>query len=434
MRDLPVYLVIIAGAAVIAAGVASGWVAGVIVALIGIGVLASTWLGARIATDVDRGWLTLLLPLAFVAKMIGSAVRYLVVVDVYGNGDAFRYHRTGLRIAPVWQSLQLPEVTSGSFGTQVTGQITGLLYAIVSPPMIGGFLMFATLSFVGMVCFYVAFRSTLPHWGALPYFVLLFFLPTMLFWPSSVGKDSLMILGLGLLTLGSVWLFSGRFAAGAWLAGTGGILVGLIRPHVLALAVGSIVLAVVFTQAGRLDISRAARASLMFVTLVAMAYVVPVAAARVGVDEGLETFLAEQNRRTARGGSAVIGQPATTPQAIPGATLRVLFRPLPHEATTPAMLLSALEGVALLGILIWRSPTMWANRRVVRGTPYAILSLAFTAAFVIAFSSIFNLGIIARQRSQVIPFLLVLIVGLGWSKWSANDIAHADGLREGITT
>ena len=430
MRQLPWHLAIIGGAAVVAAGVAGRWVAGIVVVLIGVGVLAWTWLGARIATEVDQGWLSMLLPLAFIAKMIGSAMRYFVLAEFYGRGDAFGYHTTGLEMAATWRSLQVPEVTGGSFGTQVTGQITGLLYTIVSPPLIGGFLLFATLSFIGTVCFYVAFRRTMPRWGVLPYFMLLFFLPTMLFWPSSVGKDALMVLGLGLVALGSVWLFSARFTSGLWMAGAGGLLLGLVRPHILAIAVGSIVLAVVFTRAGRLDVGRAARVFLMVIALIAMAYVVPVAAARIGIDEGLESFLADQQQHTAQGGSAVLGKPATTPLDLPEATLRVLFRPLPYEAATPGMLLSALEGMALLGLVLWKIPTMWANRRIVRTTPYLILSLAFTTAFVIAFSSVFNLGIIARQRSQVIPFLLVVIVGLGWRKWSPIDRARAGIPRE----
>ncbi len=433
MRQLPWHIAIIGGAAVIAAGVASGWVGGIVVALIGGGVLAMTWLGRRIATEADRRWLSAMLPVAFIAKMIGSAVRYFVVAEVYGTGDAFGYHRTGLEIAPIWGSLQVPEVTSGSGGTQVTGQIAGLLYAIVSPPMIGGFLLFATLSFIGMLCFYVAFRSTMPRWGVLPYFVLLFFLPTMLFWPSSVGKDSLMVLGLGLVSLGSVWLFSARFTAGAWVAGAGGLLLGLIRPHVLAIAVGAIVLTVVFTRAGRLDVGRAARLLLIVIAVVAMAYVAPVAADRIGADEGLETFLAEQQRLTTQGGSSVVGAPATSPLDLPEAIIRVLFRPLLPEAATPGMLLSSLESLVVLGLVVWKAPTMWANRHIVRRAPYAILSLAFTAGFVVGFSAIFNLGILARQRSQVMPFLLVVIVGLGWQKWSTNDRAHDALEQEEIT-
>ncbi len=38
----------------------------------------------------------------------------------------------------------------------------------------------------------------------------------------------------------------------------------------------------------------------------------------------------------------------------------------------------------------------------------------FVVGFVIMFSAIFNLGNLARQRTQALPFLLALIVGLGW--------------------
>lgn len=432
MRRFLAHLLIIAIAVLAAWGIATGWVGGLSVVLVGVGVLASTWIGGRIAIDADRAWLSTLLPLAFLAKMIGSVVRYYVVAGVYEVGDSFAYHQIGLRIAPVWRSLQVPEVTGGSFGTQVTGQITGLLYAIVTPRMISGFLVFATLSFIGMVFFYVAFRTTMPQWGYLPYFVLFFFLPTMLFWPSSIGKDALMVLGLGMVALGSVWLFTSRFRAGLWMTGIGSLLLGLVRPHVLAIAVGSIVVAVVFTRAGRLNVSRTARAVLMIAAFVAMIYILPIAAARVGADEGLESFLADQQRRTAQGGSAVVGEPATSPLDLPEATIRVLFRPLPYEASSPGMLLSALEGVALLGLVLWRVPSIWANRRVLRRVPYLMLCAAYTGAFVIAFSSIFNLGIIARQRSQVFPFLLVVVVGLGWRKWSREDLAVIDVVQEHV--
>ena len=38
-----------------------------------------------------------------------------------------------------------------------------------------------------------------------------------------------------------------------------------------------------------------------------------------------------------------------------------------------------------------------------------IFSLAYVAAFVFAFSVVGNFGILARQRIQVLPFLLVLL-------------------------
>ena len=42
MRQLPWHLAVIGGAVAVAAAVISGWVAGIVVALIGFGVLAST--------------------------------------------------------------------------------------------------------------------------------------------------------------------------------------------------------------------------------------------------------------------------------------------------------------------------------------------------------------------------------------------------------
>ena len=62
MRQLPLHLAIVGGAALAAVGVASGWVAAMVVTLIGVGVLASLWVSGRIATDADRAWLSALLP------------------------------------------------------------------------------------------------------------------------------------------------------------------------------------------------------------------------------------------------------------------------------------------------------------------------------------------------------------------------------------
>ena len=42
--------------------------------------------------------------------------------------------------------------------------------------------------------------------------------------------------------------------------------------------------------------------------------------------------------------------------------------------------------------------------------PYVAYATTYTIMFVIAFSSIGNFGILTRQRTQVLPMLLVLLV------------------------
>jgi hypothetical protein len=42
--------------------------------------------------------------------------------------------------------------------------------------------------------------------------------------------------------------------------------------------------------------------------------------------------------------------------------------------------------------------------------PYVAYALTYTVMFVIAFSSISNFGILTRQRTQVLPLALVMLV------------------------
>jgi hypothetical protein len=125
-------------------------------------------------------------------------------------------------------------------------------------------------------------------------------------------------------------------------------------------------------------------------------------------------FLENVQNQTAQGGSEVTGGVVTNPLDLPEAALKVIFRPLIYETTNIATAVSAVEGTLLLLLVIWKIPMMFRNRRMVRGNPLLLLSFFYTGGFIIAFSSILNLGILARQRVQVLPFLLALLVTLGW--------------------
>jgi hypothetical protein len=98
-----------------------------------------------------------------------------------------------------------------------------------------------------------------------------------------------------------------------------------------------------------------------------------------------------------------------SPIDLPLATATVLFRPLPFEASNNQMLLTSAEGVflAALCVVSWRRLATIPRR--VRSTPYVAFSLVFVLLFVWAFSSFGNFGILARQRTQMLPFLFVLL-------------------------
>ncbi len=382
------------------------------------------WLARAIASPLDEKWLPKLVVAAYVAKILGSVVRYGVLQVVYGGvGDAVGYHGAAVRWAPVWRSFQVPDITelTGSLGTRVAGAVTSLVYVPYTPSMLSGFFLFATLAFVGQLAFYAAFRPSIPSLRLKLFAVLLLFMPTMLFWPSSVGKDALMVLCIGVATLGISMLLQ-RFRLWPLLMVLGSLaLAGAIRAHIVALLTGSFVIVV---MASRRQVRGRRARPLLRITGTAAAVVLAGAAfwavtQTIGVQftqESVDDFVAEQAQRTSQGGSAVDAGAVGSVRDIPGALIRVLFRPLIYEADGSPQLLSALEGTALLGLALWRLPRLLKNLPRIRNSPMLMYALVYVFGFVIAFSVVLNLGIVARQRSQVIQFLVALLVGAGFDE------------------
>jgi hypothetical protein len=384
------------------------------------GLVVMVRVAPRIAVDSDRKWITTLLPLAFVAKMGGSVARYLMVTEVYGSGDSFGYYNRAMELVHAWRSYNVPETTFGGAGTRFVDLFTSFLFLPSVPTFLFAFLMFATLSFIGSIFFYLAFR----RWFKDPKLLLLyagfvFFMPSILFWPSSVGKDAIMVFALGIAAYGGARVLEGSYLKGAAIAAPGLLLAAAVRPHVAALVVASIVFALLLTGQPIGNSGWFTRLIALGIAVAVLSFVALTAAQNLNVEttgEGLDVFLEETERRTAQGGSAVTGNPVNSPLDLPEATLRVLFRPLPHEAGNAAALVSSAENVLLMILLIVRLPRIAQNIVRIRFHPYMLFVVLYTVGFVIAFSAIFNLGILTRQRVQVLPFLLAALVGLGWGR------------------
>ena len=381
------------------------------------------WVGKSMVSKADKSWLPRIVVWAFLAKMFGSLARFWMVTVLYGSGDSLRYHDAGIQFANIWRSGVVPVSTAGGEGTAFTEVVTGLLYAFYTPTFIGGFVMFAILAFVGQLFFYAAFRPWVPAERLKPYAMLVFFLPSLIFWPSSVGKDALMVLFLGVASYGaSRMLHSYQFSALFFIA-PGLLLTAEIRPHVAGIFGLSLVLALLFGKPPKKFAASPKRAMMILFSIAGAALAIATFAAtfQVGVEgddnpQDAGAFLEDVEEQTGQGGSAIEGGAVSSPAQLPLAFVTVLFRPLIHEGTSGQVILSALEGTAMLIYTIWKFPVMWRNKRLLREKPYLLMCFFYTGGFVIAFSAILNLGILARQRVQVLPMFLALLVGLGWEK------------------
>lgn len=353
---------------------------------------------------------------ALVAKLAGTIPRYLMVFVLYnGAGDSARYAEVGARYAEQFRNgfFAVDTGSSSIVGTSFMEILTGWVFTFTGPTILGGYLVFSWLSFWGLYCFYRAFCIAVPTGNHRRYALLVLLLPSLLFWPSSIGKEGWMLFTLGLASYGAAKILT-RARGGYVLLGVGLLAAGMVRPHMAALVVAA--LGVAYLLPRRVGKPSAfgpipkvlGAVVLLGVCAVALTRVEAFFGTEVDGASGVEEILETTAQRTDTG-TTVDNRRVRSPADLPAATLGVLFRPFPWEADSMQTLAQAAEGMvlALLILLSWgrlRSlpRTVWRN-------PYLVYAIVFVVLFVVAFSSLGNVGILARQRTQMLPFFLVFL-------------------------
>ena len=423
--ETPIWIGAAAAAATfgVLVGIGASGAAVVFIAILG-GLLIA-FVGGSMTTPADAGWLAKWVVIGFIAKLVGTASRFYMVTELYGLGDSFRYYQVGTDLAAQWRDGRIPDLTgSGSFGTQVVEAVTGAIFAIVTPVMLGGFLLFAILAFLGQILLYAAFRRWAKPHQLKPYAILIFLLPTYAFWPSSIGKDALVILALGAsayFVARSLEAFHVR-----WLFGLGVALaaLGVIRIHIAGLIVAAFVLAALFSRVpSRADPTMALRRLIVLgAGVAAVILVVGLFPDVFGVDilstQDRDGFTEDVFRRTS-GGTVGTGGVVNSPLDVPAALAHVLYKPFPFEATELQHFVAAGETTLLILLTIWKLPPIIRNIRQWRSNAYVVFCTFYTLGFAVAFSVVRNLGIIARQRGQVLAFFLCFVIALGWEQKEA---------------
>ena len=87
----------------------------------------------------------------------------------------------------------------------------------------------------------------------------------------------------------------------------------------------------------------------------------------------------------------------------------VLFRPFPWEAHNLPALIQSLDGLFMGALLVWGSRRLWRAVRQLGKEPYLGFVVVFIVMLVLALSTLGNFGLLARQRSTLLPFVLMLV-------------------------
>lgn len=375
-----------------------------------------SWVGRH---DPDPQAARLLMAAAVLKIVAGSLARYAMVYELYDTGDAERYFTVGDNLSSKLGRLDFGGLGAMT-GTRFVEVLSGIVQVFTGPTRIGGFMVFSAFAFVGCLFTYRAAQVAFPHADLGRFRNLLFLFPTLVFWPSSIGKDAFMLLCIGATLFGFASVLRGRFGpvivGGLGLWGT-----AIVRPHLtlllllgMAAALPVAALKSTFSVEGRGGIGGLV-GSVVAIGLVLAAAGGAVTAFEERFDleevttESTGELFTEVNRRTSKGGSDFTNPGIASPMGLPFAVVTVLFRPLPIEAGSAQEVVTGLEGLLLLGVMIagWRRLARLPTDLVRQ--PMTALAFIYSAGFIVAFVNVENFGILARQRAQLLPLLFLLV-------------------------
>jgi hypothetical protein len=379
---------------------------------------AAQWLAVR---HLDEPWLPRLMVLGVIAKEVASWLRYSTLVNSYGDvGDASVFDTYGRRYANAWlgKAGSIAPALDNIRKSNFLRWFTGVVYYLFGSDMIAGFIVFGLIAFVGSYLWYRATVEAVPFLDRRLYFVIVMFVPSILFWPSSIGKEALMQFAIGSAALGTAHIFNGKIVRGVLVALPGVWLMSVVRPHLLALvALGAAAAYVVGRNPKRARASSTSslvRPIGLVVVIFAAVFAVSAGANSLGLPSltlgSVQAELDATTVSTGQGSSAFNnGGNSLSPLHLPQGMVTVLLRPFPWEVGGSLQILASLEGVALAGFIFLRRKSLAISLRHVRTVPFLMYCWVVTILYAVTFQAFANFGLLDRQRSLVLPALYVLL-------------------------
>lgn len=351
----------------------------------------------------------------------------------------YELHYWGLDAYVYYQKAQLPDFGAGVGLIDGTSNTLAVAWLLARP--LGGSYHALKLSFsmLGLLGVYLTYRAAVLALGRedvrVLYFIALF--PSVLFWSSIVGKDPVVLVGIGLCEYGAVgWLRRRRgvyllpIAAGTLLAACVRIWLGPIL-LVPTLLVG---LRRLRGTPARLAAAAAGVAAVLILGRVLMQ--------KIGMASPGEVLaaMASLAQGFAHGGSAQeppvdITRPAGLLVFLPLGMFTALFRPLPGDVPSAFGLAAGIENLALLGLaMVGGYRARWRDLRDPVIVWVVLLILIWSAAY--AAVSYGNLGAAVRFKLQILPALLALLLYLARARagMAARDAGTRRAARQPDTS
>lgn len=309
--------------------------------------------------------------------------------------DAFGYY----------EKAQMPDWNIG-LGTGFVDFLTKILYNFLGLSYVGLFLVFNLFGVVGLIAFDASLRAAIVYknFSVKKLATLLVLLPSVSFWSSSIGKDSIAFMSVGLILWCSLHL---KDRLGLLFFSM--IMMLLVRPHISLIMLMAAVAAILFDPLTSKKYKILIASFILFVFGILFPFVIDFAGYSDGLNVGeISDFIETRQSFNMEGGGGIdISSMNLFEQLV-----AYMFRPFAFEVNNIFTAAAAFDNTILLSLFVAFSFNVFSGRKSILKENRVFLWVYACLTWTLLAMTTSNMGIALRQKWMFAPVLIFLIISL----------------------
>jgi hypothetical protein len=292
-------------------------------------------------------------------------------------------------------------------GTLFIKHLTQFLRMDLGLSLLGIFLVFNIVGFVGLIAFDASLRKVLAFSSrtAKRFATVVVFLPSISFWTASINKDAISFMAIGLMVWGAL---EPRRRGALILFSV--LLMGIVRVHISAIMMVALCGALILGSGNMRFIKRMFIVLMLLQPLVfALNSVIELPEVKgAGKDILVDPASALQEAIEVRQGYNVHGGSSIDIRnmSVPVQVFTYMFRPLFFDAHNTAALIASIDNLILLAFFVYASKSLLGKK--FSGPMYLYLWMYAIICVLVLAATTANLGINVRQKWMVMPVFIFL--------------------------
>lgn len=288
------------------------------------------------------------------------------------------------------------------FGTQFIEYFAYILVYYLGFSYLGLFLFFNILGSLGLLLLHASIKPLTATYSKniRVLSLLIVFLPSISFWSSALGKDSISFLAANLALWAALNLPKRKLLMAVAITA-----MLLVRPHMAGIMIIALSVSLLI---GAKQISLVKRVVIASMALPIAMILVPLATNYAGIEDitdiiAVNEYVDQRQSYNMEGGGGIDISSMSPPMQ----AFTYLFRPLPYEAHSIFAFFSSLDNVILLLLFLYairfvgKKPNTQAN--------HAFLWIYIIISVLVLSMTTANLGISVRQKWMFMPMLIYLL-------------------------